>query len=172
MKIEKIYVMGKGNAGVFPRQHCRLSIWMVKTNTEQVITKQRDGCRNPSHPDAEFSTGLNSVKSARKWCFLIDQHSHASEFTFGRASWCFFLHKVSGNHFKAGGCLTVLLKFGETINWISPDCFSYFILMGNLNSCTTTDFLKFGEMLDWICLGLKPYFFLGHTILSSFHHPS
>ena len=47
-----------------------------------------------------------------------------------------------------------------------------FHLNGNLNSCTTTDCLKFGEMLDWICLGLKPYFFLGHTILSSFHHPS
>ena len=42
----------------------------------------------------------------------------------------FFLHKVSGNLLKAGGCLTVTLKFGETFDWICFDCFSYFILMG------------------------------------------
>ena len=72
----------------------------------------------------------------------------------------FFLHKVSGNLLKAGGWLTVTIKFGEKLDRICFDCFSYFISMGISIPAPQLTSIKFGEMFDWICLGCKPYFFL------------
>ena len=39
---------------------------------EAIFDKYWDGCSNPSHGDADFSTGLRSVKSAQKMRFLMD----------------------------------------------------------------------------------------------------
>ena len=67
-------------------------------------------------------------------------------------------HKVPENSLKAGECFFLTIKFGEEMNWICFDCFSYFISMGFSISDPEADTIKFGEAIVFVS-AIFAYFF-------------
>ena len=67
-------------------------------------------------------------------------------------------HKVPENSLKAGECFFLTIKFGEELNWICFDCFSYFISMGFSISDPEADTIKFGEAIVFVS-AIFAYFF-------------
>ena len=59
-------------------------------------------------------------------------------------------HKVPENSLKAGECFLLTIKFGEELNWICFDCFSYFISMAFSISDPEADTIKFGEAIVFV----------------------
>ena len=69
----------------------------------------------------------------------------------------FFITKFLETSKNAGGWQTETIKFGELLNWICFDWFSYFFSMGISIPAPTLNTIKFGEAC--ICFGGKSYFF-------------
>ena len=51
------------------------------------------------------------------------------------------------------------IKFGEELNWICFDCFSYFISMGFSISDPEADTIKFGEAIVFVSAIFAYFFF-------------
>ena len=69
----------------------------------------------------------------------------------------FFFTKCLETSKNAGGWQTETIKFGEMLNRICFDWFSYFFSMGISIPAPTLNTIKFGEAC--ICFGGKSYFF-------------
>ena len=69
----------------------------------------------------------------------------------------FFFTKCLETSKNAGGWQTETIKFGEMLNRICFDRFSYFFSMGISIPAPTLNTIKFGEAC--ICFGGKSYFF-------------